>query len=290
MTSDPKDNIFLRKHSLNMSGRLYELDSVKIMGILNLTPDSFYDGNQYVETKKLVDRIDSMVDQGVDIIDLGAASSKPGASTLDPKDEIKRLENALKYIQVNYPDQVLSIDTFHSEVVKFAFDYGVDIINDISGGQLDPLMFKTAADLKMPYIGMHMRGTPKSMSSLTTYNNIYQDLILYFSEMISNLVEAGVADIIIDPGFGFAKTLEQNYELFSKLDQFKILEKPMLIGVSRKSMIYNALGINSDQSLNGTTVLNTLAIQSGAKILRVHDVKEALEAVKICNFIQNSEH
>lgn len=274
--------------SLNLKGELVEITRPQVMGILNVTPDSFYSGSRSFDAKTIGLRIDEMIAEGVDIIDLGAYSSRPGADEVSPQEEMNRLEMGMELLRKKSVTAPISIDTFRADVAKFAIEsLGADIINDISAGLLDDAMIDTIARLKVPYIAMHMRGTPSTMSSLTNYNDITADVIYELSERINRLTLAGVNDIIIDPGFGFAKTLEQNYELLRNLELLHELGYPLLVGISRKSMIYKALDTTPQDALNGTTVLNTMALQAGAAILRVHDVKAAHEAIKLTQLTNN---
>ncbi|WP_029906395.1 dihydropteroate synthase [Prevotella sp. 10(H)] len=268
--------------TINIKGELLDLSSPIVMGILNITPDSFYAGSRKETEAQITDRVKEIIDQGGAIIDIGAQSTRPASTLLSAEEEIERLKFALPIINREFPDAIISVDTFYSNVARFAVEeHGVAIINDISGGEMDKSMFETAAKLNVPYILMHMRGTPQTMNSMTNYDNFIQEVFYYFSKKIAELHLLGVNDIIVDPGFGFSKTMEQNYELMATLKGFSIFELPLLVGISRKKMIANLLDINTDESLNGTTVLNTFALQNGANILRVHDVKEAVEAVKI---------
>ncbi len=252
------------------------------MGILNLTPDSFYAGSRVREKKTAEDKIAVMHSDGAEIIDIGAMSSRPGAPILSTEEEWSRLEPVLKIVSAKFQNLCFSLDTINSEIAKRAVeDYGIDIINDISGGNLDAKMFETIASLNVPYIIMHMRGTPETMQQLTDYKSLTGDIIYYFSEKIRQLNSLGVNDIIIDPGFGFSKTIEQNYSLLNKLDEFSVFGVPVLAGLSRKSMIWKELGITPAEALNGTTALNMYALIKGANILRVHDVKEAIEVVRL---------
>ena len=251
------------------------------MGILNVTPNSFYDGGKHKEINSIIHQVDKMLSEGADFIDIGAYSSKPSAEFVSEEEEIKRLVPILKSLVETFPNIVLSVDTFRVNVAKAAVENGVAMVNDISAGLLDEKMLETVAQLKVPYIMMHMRGNPQTMQSLTDYNDIVKEMIFYFSERIQKARSFGISDIVIDPGFGFAKTLEQNYEVLHKMELFKILELPILVGVSRKSMIYKVLENSPQEALNGTSVLNTIALQKGAKILRVHDVKEAVECIKL---------
>lgn len=274
--------------SLNIKGQLVEVMRPQVMGILNITPDSFYDGSRSFYAEIIAHRIDTMLNEGVDIIDIGAYSSRPGANEVSPQEEMKRLEMGMDILRMKNVSCPISVDTFRAEVAKYAVEtLGADIINDISAGLLDDEMIATIAQLKVPYIAMHMRGTPLTMNDCCNYNNITADVIGELSKQINKLTLAGVNDIIIDPGFGFAKSLEQNYELLRNLELLHELGCPLLVGVSRKSMIYKALDTTANDALNGTTVVNTIALQAGAAILRVHDVKEAHEAIKISTLINN---
>ena len=272
---------------INCKGTLIDLSQPRVMGILNCTPDSFYDGGRHSNESLLLQQAEKMLAEGADFIDVGAYSSKPNAEFVTPEEELKRITPVIELILKNFPDAIISADTFRANVAKACIDAGAAIINDISAGLLDENMLATVGKLKVPYIMMHMRGTPQTMVTLTQYEDIVKEMLLYFSERISAAREAGINDIIIDPGFGFAKTLQQNYEVLGKLELLKIAGLPILAGVSRKSMIYKLLGITPADALNGTTVLNTLALNNGAAILRVHDVKEAVEAVKIYNALSN---
>ena len=251
------------------------------MGILNVTPNSFYDGGKHKEINSIIHQVDKMLSEGADFIDIGAYSSKPSAEFVSEEEEIKRLVPIVKSLVETFPNIVLSVDTFRAQVARASVENGVAIVNDISAGLLDDKMLETVAQLKVPYIMMHMRGNPQTMQSLTQYDDIVKEMIFYFSERIQKARSFGISDIVIDPGFGFAKTLEQNYEVLNKMELFKILELPILVGVSRKSMIYKVLENSPQEALNGTSVLNTIALQKGAKILRVHDVKEAVECIKL---------
>lgn len=274
--------VYTKKRTLNLRGQLYVLDQPKVMGILNVTPDSFYDGGRYVNDEALRQRLTQMLSEGVDIIDIGAYSSRPGADDVSPQEEIDRLCRALDLIQSMDICLPLSVDTFRSEVADVILErYPVSLINDISGGQTDALMYDVVAKHRAAYVLMHMRGTPQTMMQYTHYDNLMSDLLLYFSEQVNLLKAKGVKDIIIDPGFGFAKDLDQNYRLLSELELFEALELPLLVGVSRKSMVYNLLQVSPHEALNGTTVIQTMALSKGADILRVHDVKAAKEAVAI---------
>jgi len=275
--------------SININGNLIDLSTPLVMGIVNITPDSFFQESRKQSESEIVNRVRQILEEGGRIIDSGGQSTSPTSSLIPATEEFNRLEPALRIIRKEFPDAILSVDTFYSEVAKPAVEkYGVNIINDISGGQIDGKMFDTVARLNVPYILMHMRGTPQTMQQHTGYDNLIQEILYYFSERIAKLNLLGVNDIIIDPGFGFSKTMDQNYQLMAYLKYFNIFEVPILAGISRKSMIYKLLECSPQESLNGTTVLNTVALLSGAAILRVHDVKEAVECVKIAKKISNS--
>ncbi len=267
--------------NINCNGNLIDLSTPKVMGILNVTPNSFYDGGKHKEINSIIHQVDKMLSEGADFIDIGAYSSKPSAEFVSEEEEIKRLVPIVKSLVETFPTIILSVDTFRANVARASVENGVAIVNDISAGLLDDKMLETVAQLKVPYIMMHMRGNPQTMQSLTDYEDILKEMIFYFSERIQKARSFGISDIIIDPGFGFAKTLEQNYEVLHKMELFSILELPLLAGVSRKSMIYKVLEKTQQEALNGTSVLNTIALQKGAKILRVHDVKEAVECIKL---------
>src|SRR5574343_40949 len=267
--------------TINCNGTLIDLSVPKVMGILNVTPNSFYDGGKHREINSIIHQVDKMLSEGADFIDIGAYSSKPSAEFVSELEEIERLKVVVKELINTFPNIVLSVDTFRAAVAKVAVEHGVAIVNDISAGLLDEKMLPTVAELKVPYIMMHMRGNPQTMQSMTKYDNIVKEITFYFSERIQKARSFGISDIIIDPGFGFAKTVEQNYEVLNKMEVFSMLELPLLAGVSRKSMIYKVLETTPQEALNGTTVLNTIALQKGAKILRVHDVKEAVECIKL---------
>ena len=270
--------------SLNISGRLVEYVKPAVMGIVNVTPDSFYGGSRTFLAEQVRYRVKKLVEEGADFIDIGAYSSRSGANEVSPDEELRRIETGMEQIRKIAPEIPVSIDTFRADVARESVkNLSVNIINDISGGDLDAKMFATVAELKVPYILMHMRGTPANMQSLTDYGSegVTASVLRNLAEKVNRLALLGVNDIIIDPGFGFAKTLDQNYELLAEMEVFCSLECPVLVGVSRKSMITKYLGIASEEALNGTTVINTFALERGAAILRVHDVKEAVEAVKL---------
>jgi dihydropteroate synthase len=276
-----KDTFFRKKETLNAGGRLIDLSSPKVMGIINLTPDSFYAGSRAQGIDAVVQKAEKMLNEGATFLDLGAYSSRPGADDISVQEETDRLLPVVEVIVERFPDAILSIDTFRSTVAEAAINAGAHIINDISGGQLDEDMFTTVARLQVPYILMHMKGTPKTMVQEANYTDVFAVVYDYFTEKYDQLKQLGVHDVIIDPGFGFAKKPEHGYTLMSRLQEFNRLQLPILVGISRKKMIYGQLGISADGALNGTTVLNTIALTKGANILRVHDVKEAVEAVKI---------
>jgi dihydropteroate synthase len=270
---------------MNCKGQLIDLSTPKVMGILNITPNSFFDGGKYKNETELLERVEKMLDEGAAFIDVGAYSSKPNAEFVSEEEEISRIIPVVNVLQKHFPDILLSIDTFRAGVAQRCIENGAAIINDISAGKLDDKMLETIARFQVPYIMMHMKGTPQTMQTFTQYGDIIKEILFYFSERIAVARALGINDLIVDPGFGFAKTLEQNYEVMQKLELFQMLELPLLIGISRKSMIYKTLDINAETALNGTTVLNTIALTKGAKILRVHDVKEAVESVRLFNFI-----
>jgi dihydropteroate synthase len=281
-----KDTFFSKKYTLNCRGKLINLSTPLVMGILNVTPDSFYDGGKYTTEKQILKKTGQMIEEGASIIDVGAYSSRPGAEEISVDEEMKRLGPALNTIRKNCPDIIMSVDTFRSSVAETAVkEYDVDMINDISAGAADKDMFDTVAGLDVPYVMMHMKGTPRDMQINPVYDDVVEEIIRYFSEKIQQAKLSGICDIVIDPGFGFGKRLEHNYQILKRLDDFKIFELPVLVGLSRKSMIYKALNITSPEALNGTTVLNTIALMKGANILRVHDVREAMQAVELCSLI-----
>lgn len=267
--------------TINCKGKLISLDSPKVMGILNVTPDSFYDGGKYKSEKTIVSQTQKMLQEGATFIDVGAYSSRPGAQAISEDEELGRIVPIIDLLVKEFPEIILSVDTFRSKVAKETVAAGAAVINDISAGELDENMLCVVGRLKVPYIMMHMRGTPKNMQRLTDYENLMQDILHYFSVKIQSAQNYGIADLIVDPGFGFSKDLNQNYELLHHLEQFASLELPVLVGVSRKSMIYKLLETTPSEALNGTTVLNTIALSKGAHILRVHDVKEAVECVHL---------
>jgi dihydropteroate synthase len=269
--------------TINCNGRLIDLSSPKVMGILNVTPNSFFDGGKHSDEKAILIQVERMLLEGATFIDIGGYSSKPSAEFVSEDEELQRILPVVQKVVQEFPEAIISIDTFRSKVAKETIENGAAIINDISAGNLDDKMLETIAQLQVPYIMMHMRGTPQTMQTLTRYENIVKEMLFYFSEKVAHARSLGINDIIIDSGFGFAKTIEQNFEVLSKLELFQILELPILIGVSRKSMIYKTLETTAEFALNGTTSLNTISLLKGAKILRVHDVKEAVECVKLYN-------
>lgn len=280
-----------KTYSLNLKGRLVTIDRPWVMGIVNVTPDSFYSGSRVADERTLTERVRQMIADGADVIDVGACSTRPGSESVDAQGEMGRLEWALAVIRREAPDVIVSVDTFRADVARRCVeDWGADIINDISGGTMDSGMFATVARLHVPYVLMHMRGTPETMSQLTDYQNVAAEVLEWMARRIDELRQLGVADVIADPGFGFAKTLEQNYELLARLDAFHALDAPLLVGVSRKRMIYTPLQCDADSALNGTTVVNTIALMHGAHILRVHDVKAAAEAVALTTLLRDNSN
>lgn len=281
-------SVFIPRKTLHCNGKLITIDKPFVMGIINVTKDSFFSGSRYRSSYSIAKRAQQILAEGGDIIDVGACSTRPGSKPVSENEEMKRLDKALTAIRKKFPDAIISVDTFRSSVAKRVVkDFNVDIINDISAGEIDPAMFKTVAELNVPYILMHMKGTPENMQQNPTYENVIRELILFFNEKIEKLKQHNVKDIIIDPGFGFGKTIEHNYTILKNLETFRLLELPLLVGISRKSMIYKALGISPEKALNGTTILNTIALQKGASILRVHDVKPAVEAIKLMNIVNS---
>lgn len=271
--------------TINCKGILVDLSTPKVMGILNVTPNSFFDGGKYKNESEILSQVEKMLLDGATFIDIGAYSSKPNAEFVSEQEEISRIVPVVDLILKHFPETIISIDTFRTEVARASIESGAAIINDISAGNLDDKMFEIIAKYNVPYIMMHMRGNPQTMQTLTDYDDIVKEMLFYFSEKVAVARSFGINDLIIDPGFGFAKTITQNYEVFQKMELFNMLELPLLIGISRKSMIYKTLETTIENALNGTTVLNTLALTKGAKILRVHDVKEAMECVTLFNKI-----
>ncbi|WP_337941718.1 dihydropteroate synthase [Parabacteroides sp.] len=275
---------------LNIKGTLMSLSTPVVMGILNVTPDSFYADSRKQTEAAIEERIQAILSEGAQIIDIGGYSSRPDAAEVSPEEEMERLAFALKILNAHYPEAIVSVDTFRAGVARRCVEeYGAAIINDISGGELDPGMFATVAELKVPYIMMHMRGTPQTMQQHTDYADMMEEIMLYFAAKVRELHLLGVSDVILDPGFGFSKTVSQNYQLMGHLKEFEVFGLPLLVGISRKSMIYKFLGGTPAESLNGTTVLNTYALLNGADILRVHDVRAAVEAVKLVSKTVNCQ-
>lgn len=273
---------------INCNGKLIDLSSPKVMGILNVTPNSFYDGGKFSNEKSVLGQVEKMLSEGADFIDVGGYSSKPNADTVSEDEELQRVIPVIQKIAKEFPTALISIDTFRSKVARESIQNGAAIINDIAAGSLDENMMQTVAELQVPYIMMHMKGNPKTMQSLASYEDIIKEMLFYFSGKVAQARSFGINDLIIDPGFGFAKTIPQNFEVLHQLELFQMLELPLLVGVSRKSMIHKTLETTSEMALNGTTSLNTVALMKGAAILRVHDVKEAVECVKLYRLLDNS--
>jgi dihydropteroate synthase len=282
-----KDTFFHKKVTLNAGGKLIDLSRPKVMGIINLTPDSFYAGSRKQDVESILAQAGKMLSEGATFLDLGAYSSRPGAKDVLAQEETDRLIPAVEAITEIFPDAILSVDTFRAQVAEAAIKAGAHIINDISGGELDADMFSTVTRLQVPYILMHMKGTPQNMVQQAEYTDVFAEVFDYFNTKYQQLIKLGVKDVILDPGYGFAKKTEHSYELIKRLQDFNALQLPMLVGISRKRMIYNELGISADKALNGTTALNAIALTKGANILRVHDVKEAVEAVRIWELVNN---
>ena len=274
--------------TLNCRGTLVDLTTPKVMAIVNATPDSFFEQSRVKSIDQFKKKIDQMITEGADIIDIGAYSSRPNAEHISEEQELNRLLPLIDFIRTYFPDVLVSVDTYRAEVAKEVLERGIHMINDISGGQLDEQLLRVVARYRVPYILMHMIGTPQTMMKNTTYDHLSSDLIHYFTTNISKAKQAGIIDIIIDPGFGFSKTIEQNYQLLNQVEQLNALDTPMLIGVSRKSMIYKALDITPNEALNGTTALHMIALSKGAQLLRVHDVKPAVECIKLYQLLKNS--
>jgi dihydropteroate synthase len=272
--------------TLNCNGQLIALDTPKVMGILNVTPDSFYDGGRFKDEKSILIQVEKLLNEGASFIDIGAYSSRPGADFVTEDEELKRLIPVVTLVHNSFPECLISIDSFRSNIIRTAIEAGAALVNDISGGQLDPLMFETVGALQVPYVMMHMRGTPQNMQQMTDYADVTKAVFTYFSERIQLAKKHHIKDIILDLGFGFSKTKDQNFELLALLDYFTNLHLPILAGVSRKSMIYKTLNTTANKALNGTTALHMVALQKGAKILRVHDVKEAMECIKLNEALQ----
>ena len=273
--------------SINCNGTLIDLSTPKVMGILNCTPDSFFDGGKYHNSASIIDQVEKMLSEGATFIDVGAYSSRPGAKHISEEEELDRILPMIKLLISEFPSVLISVDTFRSKVAEQCIHNGACIVNDISAGEMDPTMFSIVAKLQVPYVMMHMKGTPQNMQQNPTYENAVTDLLYYFSKKIAELHKLGVNDIITDVGFGFGKTLEHNYQLLKHLELFKNLETPLLTGLSRKRMLYKPLNITAQSALNATTAANTVALLNGASILRVHDVKEAVEATKIVSLLNN---
>lgn len=272
----------LKSKLININGELLDLSTPCVMGILNVTPDSFYAESRMTSEEAISHRVEEILSQGAKMIDIGAYSSRPNADDVSPAEEMERLRRGLSVIRKTAPDAIVSVDTFRADVAKMCVEeFGVAMINDIAGGEMDENMFATVAELNVPYIMMHMKGTPQDMQASPHYDNLMREVTLYFAKKVAQLHEMGVKDIILDPGFGFGKTLEHNYELMGHMEEFEIFNLPILVGISRKSMIYKLLGTSAQEALNGTTALNTIALLKGADILRVHDVREAVETVRI---------
>lgn len=283
-----KDTFFQIKRTLNVGGKIIDLSEPKVMGILNITPDSFFSGSRVQSEKEILQQAEKMLTEGADLLDLGAYSSRPDAENISEEEELHRLIPAIQTIVQSFPEALISADTFRAKVAQQAIETGAHIINDISGGNLDEKMFEMMGKLQVPYILMHMKGTPKTMKNMNQYENMIQEMSFYFSEKIAQLKKLGVKDIILDPGFGFAKNIHQNYQLLNHLEDFNLFGFPVLAGLSRKSMIWKSLKITPEDALNGTSVLNTLALQKGAKILRVHDVRAAKECIKIYSLLKSA--
>jgi len=283
-----KDTFLNRKITLNLKGELLDLSRPCVMGILNLTPDSFYSNSRMGSIDAALERAEICLKEGAAFIDIGAYSSRPGAAEVTTDEELKRIIPAIAAISKRFPEAKLSIDTFRAKVARESIEAGAHVVNDISGGNLDELMFETVAALNVPYILMHMQGTPQTMQQKPVYKNIGLEVVDYLAEKVNALKALGVKDIILDPGFGFAKNTTHNYQLMNQLENLDVFGLPVLVGISRKSMIYKLLGITADKALNGTTVLNTIALQKGAAILRVHDVKAAVECISIVEKMQQS--
>ena len=267
--------------TLNCKGRLLNFGTPAVMGILNTTPDSFYEGSRFTGKEGILGQVEKMISEGAVIIDIGGQSTRPGSKPLEVTEELNRVITAIESIHYNFPELVISIDTYYAAVADAAVKAGASIVNDISGGMLDPSMIATVGALKVPFVCTHMKGIPETMQQHPGYKNLIQELLDFFIQQCERCKMAGIHDIIIDPGFGFGKTAEHNFEILDKLDLFRILERPVLLGVSRKGTIYRTLGITAEEALNGTTVLNTIGLMKGASLLRVHDVTEACEALKL---------
>jgi len=274
-------------NTFNIEEKILDLSTVKVMGILNITTDSFFDGGKYLSKKKIIEKCKKMLLEGASIIDIGAQSSRPGSKPIDFETEKKRLLTAISDVKQHFPDIIISVDTYNAEIARICLLNGADMINDISAGEMDEKMFELVVDLDIPYIMMHMQGTPETMQDNLQYKNVVDDILTFFEKKIKQLKNKGFQKIIIDPGFGFGKTIQHNYQLLNNLEKFKKYGFPIIAGISRKSMIYNLLDTTAENALNGTTAANVVALQNGANILRVHDVKQAVECIKIVNFAKN---
>jgi dihydropteroate synthase len=284
-----QNKAFYTNKTLNVRGRLIDLSTPRVMGILNLTPDSFFDGGKFKTEKSVLAQVEKMLNEGATMIDIGGASSRPGAAVVKTEDEAGRVLPAVRAIGQKFPDAIISIDTIHSTIAKEALNEGASMINDISAGEHDNKMIELIAEWEIPYVVMHMRGTPQTMNTLTHYDNLLKEIADFFHDKIVRLRRLGIKDIIADPGFGFAKTVDQNFQLLQQLDYLNILGVPLMVGLSRKSMVWRTLETTPDEALNGTTVLNTTALLKGASILRVHDVKEAIECIKLTTKITQQQ-
>lgn len=268
--------------TLNCNGRLLMIDKPLVMGIINVTPDSFYEGSRFLGKDKILAEAENMINEGADILDIGGQSTRPGSEQISAQIELDRVVESIEAICKKFPETIISIDTYYSSVAKICVQAGASIVNDISSGTMDKEMLSTVATLKVPYVAMHMKGTPQTMLKEANYQDVTREVLDFFIQKKSECIKAGIKDVIIDPGFGFAKTIDHNFELLKNLSVFKMLDAPILTGLSRKSSVYKTLGVSANEALNGTTVLNTIALMNGANILRVHDVKEAKEAIKLC--------
>ncbi|MFO7370225.1 MAG: dihydropteroate synthase [Bacteroidales bacterium] len=284
-----KDTLFSVKRTLNCGSAVIDFNRPRVMGILNLTPDSFYDGGRYMNEKDILLRTGKMLEEGVDIVDVGAYSSRPGAGHISPEEEKNRLTGALEALRKEHPGILISVDTFRADVASFVVnEFNVNIINDISSGMMDPEMISVVASLRVPYVMMHMKGTPRNMQVNPVYQDVTKEVLSFLAERIRKAVDEGVNDIIVDPGFGFGKSLDDNYKMLRELELFRVLGYPVVVGLSRKSMVYKFLKLTPEEALNGTTALHTLALQNGAGILRVHDVKEAIQTIRLWSQYQNA--
>ena len=275
--------------TLNCKGRLLVIENPIVMGIINATPDSFYEGSRFMGEEKILYEAEKMLKDGADILDIGGQSTRPGSIQLNEDEELKRVIDPIELLHKNFPETIISIDTYQSKVAAEAVSAGASIVNDISGGNMNAEMLQVVGKLDVPYICMHMQGTPQTMQKEPHYENVTRELLDFFIQKINDCKEAGIHDVIIDPGFGFGKTIKHNFELLKNLSVFKMLEKPLMVGISRKSTIYKTLGITANEALNGTTVMNTIALLNGANIIRVHDVKEAEEAIKLVSAMRDTE-